>query len=316
MAGDRLHLFYLRSGFEYFFVRCLIDHLGLRNVLFLMHQPREGVDVRAATEFRVISSRGRFLPGWLGKKTSKLVFALSAFREAGLADADIRFYSPVYNETCVNALRELMRRYSRNVSYALIPDGAALLRDLPRPSRKRRLRWLERFYGIEPADTRHTSGVHSDFIDTIYHFPATGIEGPPEKIEIVPVPISRKENNGRVLVIGGLGGVTERFTRDAIEEAGSSPVLFRMHPRNRNGLEHIQALAPEWRELERLEGSLEEHLLEDPYRRVMGPFSTALMFNHLFVSGSESCFLIDEAARDPDWERTADACGIPVIRLD
>ena len=40
-----------------------------------------------------------------------------------------------------------------------------------------------------------------------------------------------------------------------------------------------------------------------------------LMFNHLFVSDSESRFLIDADNEDLDWQETAEACGIPVIRI-
>jgi len=39
------------------------------------------------------------------------------------------------------------------------------------------------------------------------------------------------------------------------------------------------------------------------------------MFNHLFVSDSQSQFIIDAENEDPDWQATAEACGIPVTRL-
>lgn len=313
---DRLHVFYLRSGFEYFFVLQLIEQLALDRVLLLMHQPRESIERRASRKFRVLYTKDDVWLRRFGKKTSKLVFALRAFREAGLRGQHVRFYSPVYNETCVYALRELMERFSASVSYAMIPDGAALLRHLPRPAKERRVRWLERLYRAEAADERHSSGVHSRFLDTIYHYPAEGIHGDPDKIEIVRVPTSDRGDNGHVFVVGGLGGLTEPFVRGALEVAGDLPVRFRMHPRNRTGFEIIRELAPHWEELASLEGSFEEHLLESPYRRVLGPYSTALMFNHLFVAASESCFLVDEAGEDPDWRQAASACGIPIIDLE
>lgn len=316
-AGDgRLHVFYLRSGFEYFFVLQLIEHLGLERVLFVMHAPREGVEERAAEHHPVIFTKDDVWQRRFGKKVSKLAFAWRVFREAGLRGERIRFYSPVYNETCVYALRELMERFAASVEYAMIPDGAALLRHLPRPERSPRVRWLEAFYRAERADETHSSGVHSAFIDTVYHYPAKGIQADPEKIEIVPVPTSDRGDNGHVFVVGGLGGVTEPFVRGALAAAGELPVRFRMHPRNRSGIEHIERLAPHWQELDRLEGSFEEHLLASPYRRVLGPYSTSLMFNHLFVAASSSCFLIDAAGEDPDWQAAAEACGIPIIKLD
>ena len=39
------------------------------------------------------------------------------------------------------------------------------------------------------------------------------------------------------------------------------------------------------------------------------------MFNHLFVSDSESRFLIDEASENEDWRVTAESCGIPLIDI-
>ena len=76
-------------------------------------------------------------------------------------------------------------------------------------------------------------------------------------------------------------------------------------------MEFIAAEAPDWVELS-LTGILEEHLLAHPYSRVIGYYSSAVMFNHLFVSNSRSEFVVEAASEDPDYHATADACGIPV----
>ena len=45
---------------------------------------------------------------------------------------------------------------------------------------------------------------------------------------------------------------------------------------------------------------------------MIGYYSSAVMFNHLFVSNSRSEFIVEAASEDPDYHATADACGIPV----
>lgn len=319
MSDDAtVHLFYIRSGFEYFFSLQLIEHLGLDDVLFVMSDPREGIERRASQRYRVIHGRRGRLTKLLGKKIGKLLFARRVLREGALTGKRIALYSPVYNETCVFALRDGMERAGSEVHCFLIPDGAALLRHLPRKEKPPGLlvRWLNRRYRAEPADRRHTSGSYSPFIEKVYHFPAKKIHAEAAKIEIVPVPTSDRGHNGEVLVVGALGGVTRAFVRAAVEVAGGSPVRFRMHPRNRDGLEFIREEAPGWKELASLDGSLEEHMLAHPYRVVLGSYSTALMFNHLFVAASQSMFLIDAEGEDPDWRETAEACEIPIRDIE
>jgi len=315
---EPLHLFYIRSGFEFFFSMQLIEHLGLEDVLFVMHEPREGIERRAAERHRILVSRGDVWTRVFGKKIGKLFFARRVFQEAELADRRIRFYSPVYNETCVYALRDRMERSCREVRYFMIPDGAALLRHLPRKDKTPGLliRGLHARYRARPADRRHSSGSYSEFIEKIYHFPAKKVYADPSKVEFVPVPTSDLGNNGEVLVVGALGGVTRAFVRAAMKVAGGFPVRFRMHPRNRSGLEFIRADAPDWTQLDALNGSLEEHMLANPYRVVVGSYSTALMFNHLFVAASQSLFLIDPESEDLDWRATAEACEIPILDID
>jgi hypothetical protein len=197
----------------------------------------------------------------------------------------------------------------------MIPDGAALLRHYPRIKRNpyALIQLIEMGYQIETADHRHTSGSYSGFIEKVYHYPAKRIHADSEKIEIVPVPTSDKRHSGEVLVIGGLQGISKEFVEKALHISQGSTVRYRMHPRNRSGEEFIREQGRDWQELS-IEGALEEHLLEHPYRLVIGPYSTALMFNHLFVSDSESRFLIDADNEDMDWQETAEACEIPVIR--
>jgi hypothetical protein len=109
--------------------------------------------------------------------------------------------------------------------------------------------------------------------------------------------------------------MSRAFVRAAQEQAGDAVVRYRMHPRNRSGEEFIREEGFDWKELS-IRGALEEHLLENPYRLMLGSYSTALMFNHLFVADSESRFLIDDASRDDNWRATAESCGIPVISID
>jgi hypothetical protein len=45
---------------------------------------------------------------------------------------------------------------------------------------------------------------------------------------------------------------------------------------------------------------------------VIGPYSSAVVFNHLLVPASHSEFIVERAKEDPDYHATADACGIPV----
>lgn len=316
MSPEKLNLFYIRSGFEYFFSTALIDYLGLEHVVFIMHEPRHGIETRAAKRFPTIHSEKGFVGRVFGKKAGKLAFLRRVFNELELSGKRVSLYSPCFNETFIDGLRDLMERECPEVEYFLTPDGAALLRHLPRKEDNpfALIQLIERGYQIVPADRRHTTGSYSDFISKIYHYPAKRIYANPEKIEIVPTPTSDKPHNGEVLVIGGLKGISEAFVTEAQRIAADSTVRYRMHPRNRSGEEFIHRNGRKWIELS-IEGVLEEHLLDSPYRLVLGSYSTALMFNHLFVAESESRFLVDRTNDDREWHATAEACGIPITLL-
>lgn len=316
MSQEMLHLFYIRSGFEYFFSTVLIEHLGLKRVVFVLSEPREGIEKRAAEDYSVIYTKGGFVARTFGKKAGKLAFARRVFKELDLAGKRVALYSPAFNETFLDALRSRMDRKCAETRYVLLPDGAALLRHLPRKEENPYafIKLIRKLYGIEPVDHRHTSGSYSDFIDKIYHYPAEKIYADAEKVEIVPVPTSDNRHSNEILIIGGLQGISKEFVDEARRISDGSVVRYRMHPRNRSGEEFILEQGPDWQELA-LDGALEEHLLEHPYRLVLGAYSTSLMFNHLFVSDSQSQFIIDAENEDPDWQATAEACGIPVTRL-
>lgn len=311
-----LHLFYIRSGFEYFFSSILIEHLGLTGVVFVMNEPREGIESRVAERFSTIQTKDGLIARIFGKKAGKLAFVRRVCRELGLAGRSVSLYSPVFNETFIDGLRDRMEQECTEVKYYMIPDGAALLRRLPRKleSPYSLIRLIESRYRIEMADRRHTSGSYSPFLERIYHYPAKKIFAPPEKIGIIPVPTSDQRHSHEVLVIGGLQGISEEFVAETARISAGGTVRYRMHPRNRSGEEFILARDEAWQELS-IPGALEEHLLERPYRLVLGPYSTALMFNHLFVSDSESRFIIDAKNEDADWQTAAEACGIPIIRV-
>jgi hypothetical protein len=316
MSQEMLHLFYIRSGFEYFFSTVLIEHLGLKTVVFVLSEPREGIEKRAAEDYSVIYTKGGFVARTFGKKAGKLAFARRVFKELGLAEKRVTLYSVAFNETFLDALRSRMDRKCAETRYVLIPDGAALLRHLPRKEENPYafIKLVRKLYGIEAVDHRHTSGSYSNFIDKIYHYPAEKIYADAEKVEIVPVPTSDNRHSNEILIIGGLQGISKEFVAEAQRISDGSVVRYRMHPRNRSGEEFILEQCPDWQELA-LDGALEEHLLEHPYRQVLGAYSTSLMFNHLFVSDSQSQFIIDAENEDPDWQATAEACGIPVTRL-
>lgn len=309
-----VNLFVLSTGFQYYFSTLLIEHLQLTDVVYAMYQPREGIERRAAARHPVVFADASDTASRLfGKKIGKLRFAGRAFDTLGLRGKRVRVFSPYYNESFVYALRRLLDRHCAGVEYNMIPDGAALLRHLPGKAKGGALPgWLLRLvFGVEPADVRHKSGSWSPFLNRVYHFAAKEIHADPAKLVIVPLRHSEQPPSDEVLVIGGLGGVSREFVLAAREKARGHPVRFRMHPKNRRGIEFIAAEAPDWVELE-LGGILEEHLLAHPYSRVIGYYSSAVMFNHLFVSNSRSEFIVEAASEDPDYHATADACGIPV----
>ncbi|MBK7520455.1 MAG: hypothetical protein IPI75_09955 [Gammaproteobacteria bacterium] len=309
-----VNLFVLSTGFQYYFSTLLIEHLGLEQVSYAMYQPREGIERRAALRYPVVHvDASDPLTRLFGKKAGKRRFAHRVFGELGLRGQQVRVFCPYYNESFVYALRKLLERNCPSVEYNMIPDGAALLRQLPGVAKGRRVpAWLFRlFIGVEPASTRHKSGSYSPFLDRIYHFEARTIHADPQKVVIVPLARSQQPPFDEVLVLGGLRGISEAFVLAAREKSLGQPVKFRMHPKNRRGIEFIATHAPDWIELE-LSGILEEHLLAHPYRMVIGYYSSAVMFNHLFVGNSRSEFIVDADSEDPDYHVTADACGIPV----
>jgi hypothetical protein len=276
-----------------------------------MFEPRESIEGRAAAARTVVWAGADHPIGRiLGKKAGKWWLARRAFAELGLAGKDVVLYSPNFNDSLVYALRRRMERACASVEYNLIPDGAAMLRPIPVKQKRVRLpAWLSR--GVEGADTRHKHGTYSPFISKVYHYAAKKIYTNPEKLVIVPVQHSGRAVSDEVLVLGGLFGISRAFVLTAKEKAAGHPVKFRMHPKNRDGAEFIAADAPDWTELQ-IEGTLEEHLLSQPYRLVLGYYSSAVVFNHLFVGNSRSEFIIDRNDDDPDYHVTADALGIPV----
>ena len=309
-----VNLFVLNTGFQYYFSTLLIEHLGLEQVVYAMYQPREGIERRAALRYPVVyADAGDTLTRLFGKKVGKRRFASRAFRKLGLRGQQVRVFCPYYNESFVYPLRRLLERNCLNVEYNMIPDGAALLRQLPGVAKGRGLPpWLFRkLIGVELASTRHKSGSYSSFIDKIYHFEAHTIHADPRKVVIVPLARSQQPPFDEVLVLGGLRGISESFVLSAKEKSLGYPVKFRMHPKNRRGIEFIAAHAPDWVELE-LSGILEEHLLAHPYRLVIGYYSSAVMFNQLFIGNSRSEFIVDATSEDPDYHVTADSCGIAV----
>jgi len=177
MSQEMLHLFYIRSGFEYFFSTVLIEHLGLKRVVFVLSEPREGIEKRAAEDYSVIYTKGGFVARTFGKKAGKLAFARRVFKELDLAGKRVALYSPAFNETFLDALRSQMDRKCAETRYVLLPDGAALLRHLPRKEENPYafIKLVRKLYGVEPVDHRHTSGSYSNFIDKIYHYPAKKI---------------------------------------------------------------------------------------------------------------------------------------------
>jgi hypothetical protein len=313
MEPALINLFVLNTGFHYYFSTILIDYLKLDNVAYAMYQPREGIEKRAAKKYPVaFADSNDAITRRFGKKAGKWFFAARAFRTLKLNDQRVRMFAPYYNESFVYALRRHIEKDSASVEYNMIPDGAALLRPLPGKPRGSAASGPRRLlYGVEPASTQHKSGSYSPFIHTIYHFAAKTIHADAAKLHIVPVPQPQRSHNGEVLVLGGLRGITREFVLEARNRAQGHPVKFRMHPKVRRGIEYIAADAPEWQEL-KLEGILEEHLLANPYWRVIGYYSSAVVFNHLFVGSSVSEFIVDAANEDPIYHATADACGIPV----
>lgn len=316
MESDQaeINLFVLSTGFHYYFSTLLIDYLKLDNIVYAMYQPREGIERRAAKLWRVaFADNHERVTRRFGKKADKWYFASRAYRELELRGKRIRMFAPYYSDSFVYALRRHLERGCASVQYNMLPDGGALLRNLPGKPRGSAASWLHHvLYRVQPANSRHKSGSYSPFLHTIYHFAAKNIHADSAKLHIVPIPRLERPNSGEVLVLGGLCGISRDFVLNVRARAAGHPVKFRMHPKVRTGIEFIAAEAPDWVEL-RLEGILEEHLLANPYALVIGYYSSAVVFNHLFVTASQSEFIIDRANEDPNYHDTADACGIPVM---
>ena len=307
------NVFVVSTGFHYYFSTLLIDYLGLQQVAYVMFEPREGIERPAAEKYPVFCVGAGDRAARFGKKPGKWWLARRAFAQLDLADRDVVLYSPSYNDSLVYALRARIERRCASFEYNLIPDGAAMLRPIPGKANGDRLpAWINRLLRrVEPADMRHKHGTYSPFIKNVYHFAANKIYTNDEKVVIVPVRRSDQAPSDKILVLGGLYGISREFVLAAKEKSAGHPVTFRMHPKNRNGAEFIVAEAPEWVEL-KLEGGLEEHLLDHPYHAVMGYYSSSVVFNHLFVSNSRSEFIVERVRDDSDYHATADACGIPV----
>lgn len=318
-SGQATHVFIVRTGFQYYFSTLLIQHLQLEPVVYIMWRPRERIEQLAAKQYPVICSHG---DSWLikrlggaGRQLAKWRFAQQAAKTLRLSKQSVYLYTSIYSNSLIPYLSYQLNRRANTLQYCMFPDGAALLRPMAirRPRTwliKRLSQWLQ----LPLADDRHECGSYSEFLNKIYHFPAKKIFADPAKLEIIPVKHTHTKHNGQILILGGCQGISQAFVVAAKGLAEGFLVKYRLHPDNHAGEHFIASIAPEWEPLN-ITTTFEEHVLANTYYKVIGYYSSAIIFNHLFVDGSQSEFLLDKPHEDADYHAIANACDIPVTLM-
>lgn len=320
------HVFVISTGFHYYFSTLLIEHLNLENVFYVLWRPRENIDEDAKKNHQVILRKKQGMVKVLPQVIDQLAFSFEVANTICKHAKQIKFYTANYSSSqpLVEMMRWQFQIKRADITYYLIPDAAALLSDKPlsRRSKKRRERsWLVKvlniFSTIEPINPRQQHGSYSKFLNKIYHFPAKKIFADQSKLEIIPIKKVNHLHNNTILIVGGAHGVTKSFVTEAKKLTEGLKVHYRLHPKRwkakgRGGERFIFSGAPDWEELN-IDETLEEHFLKTTYCKVIGHYSSAVLFNQLFVGNSESIFLIEKAWEDHDFHATADSYGIPVV---
>lgn len=313
------HVFVITTGFHYYFSTLLIEHLQLKDVMYVMWRPRENIDQRAAKKYPVICKKDKPFKR-LGPMVERMTYSIEKFflaRKIGSIlqqkNRPIRVYAPKYNETLMTFLRWQLQKKHSAVEYCMIADAGALLVDTPFRHRKPLFiaALLHYLWGVKHVSNRHQYGSYSDFLYKVYHFPAKRLFADPKKVEFIPVQPTHRPHNNEVLIIGGFQGVSSAFILAADALSSGHKIKYRLHPKNHQGEAYITQNMPHWKKLV-ISQTLEEHLLKNTYYKVIGHYSSSILFNHLFIGGTQSLFLIEKAKDDKNFHATADACGIPV----
>ncbi len=217
----------------------------------------------------------------------------------------IRLHVPVIDSEAVNYhINYISRSFPEAVfSVRLIPDGLLNVRRYPLGKWKeagqylkklRRLAYLSMNYYVFRGDR---TGSDNPVVDRIYILPGLPNEYPLEKlVELPPLYETSSQSTGKIssvparaLVIGqpvaalghisspGLiavtGGIRELIARNGIDR-----IDYKTHPRDpRQELKH-----PDYEELS-ISEPLENYLMVNPYRLVVGITSTALVTSKLIL---------------------------------
>ncbi len=282
-----------------------------------MWRPRDGIEKRAAKHYKVFCANDKTrLAKCHGNNTIKSSLCRKVVKALKLQHKSVKIYACIYTNSIVSWLNYYLAKNNNTISYNLYPDGAALLRPQANVHCRisLRLKWLSQWSNIPLPHQQNYQHGYSPFLDAIYHFPAQPIFADPHKLVIIPISESTAPANGKILIIGSLQGMSLTFVQTVKQQINGQAVYYRMHPRNHSGEQFIIKHAPNWQKLE-LDTTLEEHLLSNSYTQVIGAYSSAIVFNHLFVNNSQSRFFVDEDKNDSHYHAVAKACGIPVTVL-
>lgn len=327
-----MHVFLVRSAFEYFFCESLIHQKNISSPIFIIRRNECAPFLfeLAKKNYRVFDLRrygnGHFPRMDVLRKALGLKKIISK-----LSDEDGRtislYFTSYYKAT--NYCVEQCRRTFKYSSFYLIPISTNFL--LPsRNQHKRKMidifeEWL---VGVKYTPLSAQRGLHgcADFISKVYSFNmGAGMHVPKNKVEFIDFGAARASNtrvSHGVLLIGGTSCPLNQKIARWVAHNFPQKVFYRPHPRPKrkekiSTQEKIMAKENKFELLVDIGIPMEQFILENRFSYILGAFGTLLVFTHFACKNTETIFLFDRGnKKDVAWREFAMNVGLKIIDID
>lgn len=321
------HVFYVRTGFHYFFSCQIIEKFNISadQIIWIMQfQPGRDLGVQNVLKARYNTEQIIELKPHLHRR---------AFRQERLASFVIKrlkhqagvsgyFYAPYFNKKLINYVAGYLKT-THQYTVIGVPDGVNLL--MAQPVKDKRPGkfdgWLARFawqVTFTPVTSGHASGVDCSLVDKIYHYPSPAplqIAGDKPVINVASEVETEAVYHVGVLLIGGESSNDNKLYQ-WLRGATDKSIVYKPHPRNKSRLHKTDISEDDFGWLDIGDQSLESFLAHNRYVWVVGAFSSSLIFYRLLHPEDKTSFLSDrDNKKDQLWNPLARQLQLDIIEL-
>lgn len=294
-TGRTVALFFVASPLHYLAARAVARHFEAGSYCIVVpYRPSARQYVHAEDWDAVAYAPWpRFdpLPGTFGRHRRLLANLRDVAAAAGPCDI-LHIHSPVFDTEAINYfLRDLPKRCGASTMHArILPDGLLNVTRYPLNAARRAAQLLRKLRRLVSPQLDYWCfsgdriGSDASFVDRIYTLAGFPHDYPPAKVVSLP-PLAGDENGtvgDTVLIVGqplvGVGAMTQadhdtiqQQIADWLKANGIERVLYKAHPRD-----HVLELKVPAAGLLEITEPLESHMAAQPYRAVIGVYSTAL----------------------------------------